>query len=118
MFNRNEVRLLGRVSNVSIKTGSKGKYAIVTVATNEAYKDKNDEWQQSATFHRVTTFTKSLVEKLEKKVSVGDLIDVEARLQNNSREKDGDTVYYIDIVATRIGIVAYKAEKTEERDAA
>lgn len=117
MFNLNEVRLIGRTAKIETMEGSKGKYAIVTVATNEAYKD-GDEWKEKATFHRVTVFKKDLVEKAGNKLAMGDLVFVDARLQNSRREKDGETTYYVDIVANKISIMARKAQQEEQGEAA
>jgi len=53
-ININSVVIAGRVgADPEIKSPNKKTLATFSVATNESYKDKHDEWQNKAVWHRI-----------------------------------------------------------------
>ncbi len=74
----------------------------LAVATSETWLDKNTGQRQEKTeWHRITVFGKQ-GENCEKYLSKGSQVYVEGRLQTSSYEKDGQTHYSTDIIASTI----------------
>jgi len=71
-----------------------------TIAVNRNY-SKKSEGGQDADFIRVTCFDKR-AEFVEKYLTKGRKVGVEARVQTGSYEKDGKTVYTTDFIANNI----------------
>ena len=55
----NEVTLIGFVGGdtQSKETKNHNKYAVVSMATTESWKDKNGDWQRRTTWHRLCSAT-------------------------------------------------------------
>jgi len=93
-----KVSLLGRVGTEPEMIGyDGGKIAKFSLATNEGYKDKNDEWQEKTSWHRLISFGKTS-ETVEKHVKKGDLLYIDGTIVYDSYEnKEGVKVYTTDI---------------------
>ncbi len=100
----NKVILVGNVGNdpeFRVMPNGNG-VANVSVATSEAWKDKNTGDQQERTeWHRVIFFNR-LAEIVEQYVKKGSKIYVEGRLQTRSWEQDGVKRYTTEIVASQM----------------
>lgn len=100
MRNINYVQLLGNVVEKPEIKAYQGdqKLATFTVATNVNYKDKNDNWQSIATYHKCVCYITKLAELIEKQVSKWDAVIIEGSLNNRSYEdKNGVTKYVTEI---------------------
>jgi len=74
----------------------------ISIATSEAWKDKNTGEQQERTeWHRVT-FYQRLAEIVAEYVKKGSKLYVEGRLQTRSWEQDGVKKYATDIIANEM----------------
>lgn len=104
MSNLNKVMLIGRLgSDPEVRTSDNGKsVARISLATTESYKDKQSgERKENTSWHRVVLFdqkAKLAEEYLEK----GSLVYIEGKLRYGKYEKDGQTHYTTDIVATEL----------------
>ena len=73
--------------------------ARLNVATNESYRDKNNEWQTITDWHNVICW-RHLAEKAEASVKKGSLVYVEGRLTTRKwQDKDGNDRYTTEVVA-------------------
>jgi len=73
----------------------------IRMATTESYLDASKQRQERTEWHRVSVWGKR-GEGLAKILSKGDRIYVEGRLQTSKYEKNGQTMYSTDIVATNV----------------
>lgn len=76
--------------------------ARVTVATNENYKDKNDEWQTITEWHNIVAW-RGLANYSERSLKKGSLVYIEGKITNRKwQDKDGNDRYSTEIVANSI----------------
>lgn len=69
-----------------------------TVATTRSIK-RGEEWHEETDWHRVTLWGR---EKLAQYLKKGAKVFVEGRLAHRKVEKDGETRYYTDVVASDV----------------
>lgn len=70
-----------------------------SVATNENYKDKNDEWQTRTEWHDVVVW-RNLAERAERDLKKGKMVYVEGKLTHRKyQDKDGNDRYITEVVA-------------------
>ena len=82
--------------------------ANVTIATSEAWKDKNTGEQQERTeWHRVVFFRR-LAEIAGEYLKKGSKVYIEGRLQTDKYDKDGQTHYTTKIVADQMQMLDSK----------
>jgi len=88
----------------------------VSVATDEGYFDKNQQWQDATEWHRVTVFGRA-VQKLSK-VRKGDVLMVEGKIKTDSWDdaQTGQKRYSTYIMAQRIKIVDDHGRAKAERE--
>ena len=102
----NKVILIGNLGkDPEIRTLDSGvSRAIFTLATNESYKDKNGEYQQTTEWHTVVLW-RSMAERA-KYLRKGMLVYVEGKLNHRKWvDKDGKDYYNTDIAADTIKIL-------------
>lgn len=88
----------------------------VNVATNRSTKDKDGNWSDVATFHRVVVWSK-MAEFISKAIKKGDPVVVEGRQENRSYQTDdGQTRYVSEVVADNIIPFARKPKATGGND--
>lgn len=107
----NVVLLTGNLVRDPEKTYSNSGMAITrfTIAVNRNY-GKKTEGGQDADFIRITCFDKR-AEFVEKYLSKGRKVGVEARIQTGSYQgKDGNTVYTTDFIANNIEFLDSKRD--------
>lgn len=76
--------------------------ARLTVATNENYKDKNDEWQTITEWHNIVAW-RGLANYSERSLKKGSLVYIEGKITNRKwQDKDGNDRYSTEIVANSI----------------
>jgi single-strand DNA-binding protein len=111
----NKVLLIGRLgSNPEIRyTPSGAAVANFSVATNEAWNDKNGQKQERTEWHRVVVWGK-LAQLCGEYLSKGRQVYVEGRLQTRQwQDKEGQTKYTTEVIATTIQFLgAQQGERT------
>lgn len=79
-------QLQGNIGNVEINETNGKKYAVVSVATQESYKDGNGEWVNNTHWHRVVTFNQGTVKYIQNNAQKGRQIYVNGDLKVNTYE--------------------------------
>lgn len=78
---------------------SGAKVAKFTMATNENYRDKNNEWQTVTEWHNVILW-RYLAESAERQLKKGSLVYIEGKLTHRKyQDKDGIDRYVTEVVA-------------------
>ena len=101
----NKVILIGNVGkDPEVRyTASGTPVAKFSLATNEKFKDRNDEWQERTEWHTVVAWQR-LAEIVGEYVSTGLKVYIEGKLQTSSWEdkQSGERKYRTEIVARDI----------------
>lgn len=98
---KNKVNLIGNLGKDVdiIETKNGKKLARFSIATNDAYKDKEGERQTDTQWHRITAWGKT-AEMMALLLKKGNEVAIEGRLAYGSyQDKDGNTKYTTDIIA-------------------
>ncbi|MCD6450848.1 MAG: single-stranded DNA-binding protein [Acidobacteria bacterium] len=114
----NRVFLIGRLGRDpelrSTPTGQ--QVANFTLATDEVWLDKNNQWQQRTEWHRIVAWGR-LAEFSHQYLAKGKLVFVEGRLQSRSWEdREGNKRTTTEIRANRIIILEKKGETVPEEE--
>jgi len=111
----NKVFLLGNLgADPELKQTSGGELLRLRLATNERYRDKNEEWQERVEWHRIVLWGKRAV-SLAPILSRGSRVMVEGNLRTSSYEKDGATRYSTEIRATNIYLAGWGQDGPRDR---
>ncbi len=97
----NKVILVGNLGkDPEIRTLENGtKVGTFSIATNESYKDKNDQWQTLTEWHNVVVW-RGLAERAERELKKGGMAYVEGKLTHRRyNDKDGVERSITEIVA-------------------
>lgn len=100
MSSFNKVILIGNVGkDVEVKTTSTGsKYAYVSLATSEKFKDKKTgEKKENTTWHSLKVY-EPIVDIFSQYVKKGSKICIDGSLRNNEYEKDGQKIRSTEVV--------------------
>lgn len=111
----NKVTLIGNLGrDPEIRTLENGvKVGSFSLATNESYKDKNDQWQNLTEWHNIVVW-RGLAEKAERDLKKGSLAYIEGKITHRKyQDKDGIERSVTDIVASNIQSLD-KREKTDK----
>ena len=98
----NKVTLIGNLgANPEIRTLENGtSVGRFSLATNEAYKDKDGNWQKQTEWHNVVVW-RELAERVQKSLIKGDTCYVEGKITYRKfTDKDGVERHATDIVAS------------------
>ena len=109
MQNIAEFRIIGRIGKVDVKD----KVAFLDIASNYGRK-VGDDWEDDTHWNRVTLFGKNIDRAAE--LAVGDKVRVKGRVRQSRYERNGETVYGVDLVAFRIAPVAKNGEPADRDD--
>jgi len=112
MAGLNKVMLIGNLGRDPEIRYSQQGLAVVnfSIATSESWTDKNSGQKQEKTeWHRIVVFGKQ-AEICEKYLSKGSSIYIEGRLQTRSWEKDGQTHYTTEIVASNFQFLGGRSD--------
>lgn len=92
---------MGRVGqDPELRTLSNGtKVARFSVATAKSYQDQAGEWQEKTTWHTIIAW-RQLADRAMETVQKGDLCFLNGEINTRRVEREGDTRYYTDIVAS------------------
>lgn len=114
----NKVILLGNVGqDPEVKyTASGVPVAKVSLATNERFKDRNDQWQDRTEWHSVVAWQR-LAEIVGEYVRKGSKLYVEGRLQTSTWEdrQNGEKKYRTEIIAREIVLLGSRENGQEEK---
>src|SRR4029077_2791226 len=109
----NKVILVGNVGqDPEVKyTASGVPVAKVSIATNERFKDKNDQWQDRTEWHGVVAWQR-LAEIVGEYVRKGSKLYIEGKLQTSSWEdrQSGERKYRTEIVARDIVLLGSRED--------
>ena len=110
----NKVIVVGRVGNIETRyTPSGDAVCSFSVATSEEWKDKQTgEKKEKTEWHRVVVWRK-LGELCGQYLGKGSQVYVEGKLQTRSWDKDGQTHYTTEIVASTVQFLGGRSERTE-----
>jgi single-strand DNA-binding protein len=107
----NKVTLIGNLGrDPEVRTLENGtKVGSFTLATNENYKDKNDQWQSLTEWHNIVVW-RYQAEKAERELKKGSLAYVEGKITHRKyQDKDGVERFTTEIVAAQV----YSLERKE-----
>jgi single-strand DNA-binding protein len=91
---------------------SNSKKAIVRMATNESFKNKNGDWEQRTSWHNVVLWGK-LAEMADADLRKGMRVNITGRLSYRKYTgKDGQERFVTEIIATEVEIVKTEAKAT------
>ena len=93
-----EFRIIGRIGKIN----AGDKVTHVDIAANYNRKD-GEEWKTDTLWNSVTTFSR--VAERAKTASKGDLVHVTGRVRQNSFEKDGQTIYTVELIADSFSVL-------------
>jgi single-strand DNA-binding protein len=97
----NKVTLIGNLGKDPEKRTlpSGASYVRFSLATNEAYKDKDGEWKNLTEWHNIIMW-RELADRAEKQLKKGSLVYIEGKLTTQSwQDQDGKTAYRTEINA-------------------
>jgi len=79
-----------------------------SVATNESYKDKNDEWQTQTEWHDVVVW-RNLAERAERDLKKGKMVYVEGKLTHRKyQDKEGNDRYITEVLGNTFRLLERK----------
>ena len=88
----NKVMLIGRLgADPEVKQTKKGeKFCNLSLATNKKFKDKEGNWAEKTTWHKVVVFDPRLAENIEKYAKTGSQLYVEGELETRQYKDSND----------------------------
>ena len=109
MFDLNKVILSGRSGgDAEVKELESGsKVTRFSMATSESFQ-KDGEWQEKSQWHKISCFGK-VAEYAADKIKKGSLVYLEGKVTYYQYQKDGETKYFTEIIATIIKVKNPKA---------
>jgi single-strand DNA-binding protein len=110
----NKVILIGNLGkDPEVRTLESGvKYATFSIATNESYKDKNDQWQTQTEWHNIVAW-RNLAEKAEKTLKKGSSVYIEGKITYRKyTDKENIERSVTDIIANTL----YSLDKQERME--
>lgn len=113
----NKVILVGNVGNdPEVKCISEDlQVAKFTLATSESYKNKDGEKVTNTEWHNITVW-RGLSKVVEQYVKKGSLIYIEGKLTTKSYEKDGQTRYFTEVIASDLKLLGSKASNKSSNE--
>ena len=100
----NKVTLIGNLGkDPEIRTTESGvKVCTFSLATNETYKDKNDQWQTLTEWHNIVAW-RFLAERAERDLKKGSSVYIEGKITYRKySDKEGIERYITEIVASNL----------------
>lgn len=108
----NSINLVGRLTKApEDRTKGDTKITVFTLAVNRAF--TNSEGKREADFIQIKTF-KRLAENCLKYLDKGSLVGVDASIRTGSFQKDGKTVYTMEVIADDVRF--YEGKKDSNSD--
>lgn len=115
----NKAMIIGNLGNDvdSGFTKSEVQVAKFSVATSKKFKDKEGNQQEHTEWHRVVCFNR-LAEICIQFLSKGSKVYIEGELRTNKWEKDGQTHYTTEIIASEMKMLGDKPLTSDKKSAA
>ena len=111
MLNMAQFRIIGRIGTVR----DTGKVTYLSIASDYQTRDDAGNWHKQTDWTTATVFSDSLRKRLANGGGrVGNLIVIEGRIKSSSFEKDGETVYRTDLVATGMEVLHFARKDNDE----
>jgi len=103
--------------NPEIRETKNGKTIVsLSVGVNKSVKNsKTDQWDNKTQWYKVKVTKPSLVEKV-KKCSKGAYVRAQGNLEQDSFEKDGNTVRYVEVVLSGDGATFSFRNKADSKE--
>lgn len=88
----NKVILIGRLgANPEVKETKRGeKFCNLSLATNKKFKDKEGNWAEKTTWHKIVVFDPRLAENMEKYAKTGSQLYCEGELETRQYKDSND----------------------------
>ena len=88
----NKVILIGRLgADPEVKQTKKGdKFCNLSLATNKKFKDKEGNWAEKTTWHKIVVFDPRLAENMEKYAKTGSQLYCEGELETRQYKDSND----------------------------
>jgi single-stranded DNA-binding protein len=96
-----------------VRTARVGMALKVTTAANYRLKD-GDEWKDDPHYNTVTIFNERTQKYIADNVGTGDLVQAEGRIRQGSFEKNGETVYTVDLICDDFSLLSRASSHREE----
>jgi len=109
MRNIAEFQIIGRIGSIK-KLGSATR---LNIASNYPSKDEHGNWEDHTYWNSVVIFSEPIQANIEKNLGKGDLVHARGRIHQSSFERNGETVYTVDLVCNQF---ARLARSTVEHD--
>lgn len=113
MYTKNQVELIGNIGSINIEGEGDNRRAILSIATNEAWKGDDGKKQERTNWTRCVIFRKTTVDFADKYLDKGRYVRVEGSLRTNSYEKDGETRYSTDVIVSDVNPLDSKKPEGE-----
>ncbi len=98
MLTEAKFSVTGFIGSVEVKTTNGKKLAIVSIAVDASYTPKDGEKVEKTNWCRIVTFAEHNINFIEKYVTKGRYLRITGDINNNKREKDGETIYSTDLI--------------------
>lgn len=102
MRNIAEFQIIGRIGSIN-KLDSATRLAI---AANYPSKDEHGNWKDHTYWNSVVVFSERIQAYIERTLGVGDLVHARGRIGHSSFERNGETVYTVDLVCNQFARLA------------
>jgi len=96
-----------------VRSSQVGKALKLTIASNYPVKD-GDQWVDDPHFNTVTLFNERTQKYVAEHIGTGDLVQAEGRIRQGSYEKNGETVYTVDLICDDFSRLARASSSRDE----
>ena len=114
----NKVMLIGRLgADPEIKQTKKGEsFANLSMATNKKYKDKDGQWVEKSTWHKIVVWDPRLADNMQKYAKTGTQLYVEGELETRQFKDSNDQNRIVtEVVIPRYtGCLLYTSDAADE----
>ena len=101
-----EFTIIGRVGKINKLNG----VTKLSIASQYPRKDDKGEWNSNTHWNTVSIFSETTQKWIANTLEAGDIVHTTGRMREASYQKDGETVYTQEIVATQVNRLAKKAD--------
>ena len=105
-----EFTIIGRIGKIA-RIGTTLK---LNIAADYPYRNEAGDWVDNPHWNTVTVFNDATIKWAEKTLHPGDLVQTRGRIRNGTYEKDGQTIYTTDLIATDLNRLAKAPVKKDE----